>query len=29
MLKDSLGGNCQTKMISNIFLNEENLSESV
>ena len=29
MLKDSLGGNCQTKMVSTIFLNEENLSESV
>ncbi len=29
MLKDSLGGNCLTKVISTVYLNEENLSESV
>ncbi len=29
VLKDSLGGNCQTKMISTIYLNQDNLTESV
>ena len=29
MLKDSLGGNCKTKMISTVYLKEDNLLESM
>lgn len=29
MLKDSLGGNCKTKMISTVYLKDENLKESM
>lgn len=29
MLKDSLGGNCKTKMISTVYLKDENLKESI